>query len=351
MDESEAQALQWAFVASATLLVSLIWPALAFKGKRKVVATDVLFLVSRYLVFSDMSLHLGIGDSVLISSTTVATGIGPQTLDCRAVVACINMLFTAGVALSEGTLLWCLCALTSASRRAKIVAAAIYITVVAAAFTLVALSIPNTQFREIISESTTALGSFSPGCFPDQAYSIFLIPAVGLLLAGELVLLVSAVYSVAQKYINESRSGGLNREKPGEGIWWTGGKFVGIIMFRDGIIYYVVLLCLSATASLIFPPGSRDSISALTFYTLVQSLQRVAHTILANRFLLNIRSRFRQGYNENGSTLNSMAISDPQVASTEWEFARAGVSDSSENTRLALREVANATCRQVRPPE
>ncbi|EAU90113.2 hypothetical protein CC1G_12224 [Coprinopsis cinerea okayama7 len=260
----------WATVASTTLFfcdylstlaeeISLIWPGL-FEGLR---CGKVLFLVCRYTAFIDMPVatagHLLFGYSppIALFSSSVS-------------------FF--GVLASEGIVILTLYALMGAKKKHATLLLTLFTPLAIGVLAFVVLDF--TGWEALTIDETMGV---SPGTGPRSVSIRGMDVCFWILLLGQSLVVVIAFSSGIRSY---------RRTKCP----------LLVTLYKDGTVYYVVLLAFSALnvmAPYIVSP----------YYTNVFTpLQRVAHAILANRLIFNAR-RYKEGLSSGG-----------MAGSTGWEF-------------------------------
>ncbi|KAG2014362.1 hypothetical protein CC2G_011188 [Coprinopsis cinerea AmutBmut pab1-1] len=244
--------------------VATVWPGRMCTGK-------VLFLITRYTPFIDYT--------NLMAIRFWPTALPPSL--CHALFLVANIGAMIGVTASDGILVVSLYALLGAKRSHMIVLSIIALACIIPTLVLVGLFLKASKGipGEWPLDFLACYYRFDP-----VDYGLNIMRCYYILLAGEFVITAMAVILGFRKY--------LSLKSP-----------LMAILFRDGTIYFVVLLGFT-TLNIVF-----DHFSPLA--GLLNGIQRVMHAILANRLFLNTRSQISQNVDE------SRVLSNLKFAQTE----------------------------------
>ncbi|KAJ3528616.1 hypothetical protein NMY22_g9338 [Coprinellus aureogranulatus] len=317
--------------------VELIWRAEWNAGK-------ILFLLSRYLPFSDVTLDLlyatTTANSIELCQKTFASGSGGSHLILNVRVDRLTGVFRGvaltliGVVLAEVILYLRVYALSGGSQWVGVLLGVLFVALHGTTFVFLIRFIKSLEY------------SLSPlpkviGCLPIKGSPKDLSIVFVLIMASELAILAITIWTLLSKF-RQSKN-----------------QLVSIF-YRDGVVYFLLLTGTHPNASsnpdpypalaisggniicnLVAPPG----------YTyLLACLQRVLHSILATRMVLHIRKVHKKKYEASaggGIPLSQMgyavqvnvrveeSVNFPQESSTgtvgrveNWEDDRADVKRS-----------------------
>ncbi|TFK19193.1 hypothetical protein FA15DRAFT_709216 [Coprinopsis marcescibilis] len=267
--------------------VNLIWAAKRWK------TSDFLLWGSRYILLIEIPFYLGY----------LGMGIGLR-LGCQNLTLVINVTYTIGAALSEGILLWCISAGIGITRMCGITLFLVYAGFVVVGLVLGVLGPLGTQYE--------ALGEHA-GCIVNDSDNNFVFVACCLLFCGEIILMLVAIVFGLKMYDKKD------------------AESLRSLLFRDGVIYYIVLSSLSilnVVTGFLLPVNTvlhtrlillQTQLNRLMKHGSAESvalIQRVSHTILSNRLLFDIRAKLEAGNGQSDMRRHETGVS--------WEFARQG---------------------------
>jgi len=237
-DVAAVTILIWDYILTFQSEVSLIWPSQWSSMK-------LLFFLTRYMPIIDTSLILFFQFKPF-----------PTVHECEVTYSIAGWFIVIGIMIAEIILVVRTWAIWGRPRKMGTC-----MVIISVAFTIPLLYIESVYLSSItfFPNHTT-----SRGCIPGSGNAIIAIDFI-LEIAFELLFLILTLFIWIQHYR------GAN-----------GGGFVSVL-YRDGIFFYIYLLGCSIANFTVVVTAPRDSAAILA------SLQRILHSCLSARVLLNIR--------------------------------------------------------------
>ncbi|RDB18309.1 hypothetical protein Hypma_000490 [Hypsizygus marmoreus] len=222
--------------------VELIWKSRWGLGK-------VLFLLARYPTFVDVPLVL---------YYAMAPNISHEA--CKRIYDAASWATAFGIGVAEAILILRTYALWGNNRKLLIFLLVLYVAIYIPVIVILVF------FLRSLKYGAPPLPTV-PGCYPTEG-SIILFADFALLMANETIVMILTLY-VGVKRFRHSRS-----------------RLV-ITLYRDGIYYFVYLFLISAGNIIVLVAGPPE------YVDLLNTFQRVMHSLLSTRILLHVRETAR----------------------------------------------------------
>ncbi|KAF8626139.1 hypothetical protein AX15_005075 [Amanita polypyramis BW_CC] len=265
------------YIATLDFELEYMWPL-------KWNLVSVLFLLTRYLPALDMAVTLYTQHAINIT----------QPL-CSALATTYVWLIYAGMAVAEGLLILRVWALSGRGRKLSVFLLAVYIGSFAASAIKIYLSLKTVQ----VSVVMIPLPGNPVVCYTksyDQQLYLYWVCMI-------IVDAVSCVLLLMQ-LVNAFKIGGLTN--------------LMRVVYRDGVIFYIVLLCFSVVNIFAIVVLTADISSLLT------APERIIHAVLAGRVVLQTRHQVHEDKQISLNTIPSINAAHPEQfshASTRISFA------------------------------
>jgi len=239
LDVASAALLVYDFILTFQSEVTLIWPS-----KWNVV--KVLFFLTRYLPFIDMSL-------VLFYQTK--TNIDVQT--CQMTYFPAGWLIVVGITIAEIILMVRTWAIWGRSRRI-----AIFLGVACASALIPVLVIEHYFLKSLVFSPYP--NPATPGCLLTAGSPVIAVSFIIVILFETFVLILTLIKGVQHYRVAGNRG------------------FVAVL-YRDGILFYIYLFIISLVNLIVIVTAPRELADILAIF------QHVLHSCLSARILLNLR--------------------------------------------------------------
>ncbi|KAF8983441.1 hypothetical protein BDQ17DRAFT_1377980, partial [Cyathus striatus] len=227
----------------------------------------VLYLISRYFAFIDLSLNVLIQVMPAASEST-----------CKLLYNTLGWTIVTGVCMAELILTIRTWAVLGKKRWIGIFLFTFFVGIWVPEYAIMALlSGPYTFALQDV------LQPFLKGCFPAVARVHYLQITWALLLVYDGVLML---FMLVPAYELLVKTGGQS-------------KLVRVV-FRDGIIYYIYLFIMSLGNLIVTRILSND------YFTIIMILERVIHTVLACRVILHMREQAWEGSHVHITTISGI---------------------------------------------
>ncbi|KAI0342229.1 hypothetical protein BDW22DRAFT_1429098 [Trametopsis cervina] len=259
--------------------VTLMWPM-------RFGFVKILFFLTRYMPFVDVTLVL---------YYQLKENITAQT--CERLYTSAGWMIVIGISIAEAILVVRTWAIWGQGKRMACILAAVFVVCLTPVLVIEHIFLQSVAFSPHPGRAT-------PGCLLSGGSSIIAVSFAIVILFETFVLILTLIKGV-QHYR------------------WGGYRGVVAVFYRDGVLFYLYLLGMSVINLIVIVAAPRDLADMLAI------LQRVLHSCLSARVLLNLREAGRREVNP---SFNSLPLRVIRFASTTMNTS---TSTDTPNTTTA----------------